>query len=386
MTSPRKTTRQKRSTGSPRGKLARKQAKRVAAGLIPADLENWLPFPVHGAVHLPALDVISYNLELRARGKFIGDMASRAAFSKRMDAWRAIARKRGKDPFGRTATAELSKKKLNRALQHGDADAAGIIQSAIDDFAHAFVEVIKRFRRHAWQHIDHIVVGGGFRDGRLGELAIGRAQSLLGEQGLPIELHPIRHHPDEAGLVGVVHLVPTWMLRGFQSMLAIDIGGSNIRCGLVKFKINGKGVIRNASVAYASQWHHRDDDASRRDIINELVDMLQSALAAARKQRVSVSPIVGIGCPGRIEIDGSITRGTQNLPGDWDGPKFHLPSVIGNRLGRIGEHRPVVIMHNDAVIQGLSALPVMRDAAQWGVLTIGTGLGNAAFAQPAKAE
>jgi predicted NBD/HSP70 family sugar kinase len=386
MTNPRKTIRQRQSAKSPRGKPARKQAKRVAAGLIPADLESWLPFPVHGAVHLPALDVVSYNLELRTRGKFIGDMASRTAFSERLDAWRAIARKRGKDPFGRTATAELSKKKLNRVLQRGDPHAAGIIQSAIDDFARAFVEVIRRFRRHAWQHIDHIVVGGGFRDGRLGELAIGRAQSLLREQGLPIELHPIRHHPDEAGLVGVVHLVPTWMLRGFESVLAIDIGGSTIRCGLVKYKINGKGDIRNASVGYASQWHHRDDDASRRDIINELVDMLRSALASARKQGARVSPIVGIGCPGRIEIDGSITRGAQNLPGNWEGSAFHLPSVIGNRLGRIGGQRPVVIMHNDAVIQGLSALPAMRDIAQWGVLTIGTGLGNAAFAQPAKAE
>lgn len=37
------------------------------------------------------------------------------------------------------------------------------------------------------------------------------------------------------------------------------------------------------------------------------------------------------------------------------------------------------VMHNDAVVQGLSEAPVMRKVKHWGVLTIGTGLGNARF-------
>ena len=36
-------------------------------------------------------------------------------------------------------------------------------------------------------------------------------------------------------------------------------------------------------------------------------------------------------------------------------------------------------MHNDAVVQGLSQVPFMQDVERWGVLTIGTGLGNARF-------
>jgi hypothetical protein len=39
----------------------------------------------------------------------------------------------------------------------------------------------------------------------------------------------------------------------------------------------------------------------------------------------------------------------------------------------------LVLMHNDAVVQGLSELPFMRDVKHWGVLTIGTGLGNVSF-------
>jgi hypothetical protein len=37
------------------------------------------------------------------------------------------------------------------------------------------------------------------------------------------------------------------------------------------------------------------------------------------------------------------------------------------------------VMHNDAVGQGLSEVPFMGDVAHWGVMTIGTGLGNARF-------
>jgi hypothetical protein len=38
-----------------------------------------------------------------------------------------------------------------------------------------------------------------------------------------------------------------------------------------------------------------------------------------------------------------------------------------------------VLMHNDGVVQGLSEVPFMQDVDRWGVLTIGTGLGNARF-------
>jgi hypothetical protein len=36
-------------------------------------------------------------------------------------------------------------------------------------------------------------------------------------------------------------------------------------------------------------------------------------------------------------------------------------------------------MHNDAVVQGLSEVPFMQDVRRWGILTIGTGLGNVRF-------
>jgi hypothetical protein len=71
--------------------------------------------------------------------------------------------------------------------------------------------------------------------------------------------------------------------------------------------------------------------------------------------------------------------GGQNLPGNWEGEGFNLAAELAGRLPRILDHEPVVILHNDAVVQGLSEVPGMTDVSHWGVLTIGTGLGNARF-------
>jgi predicted NBD/HSP70 family sugar kinase len=96
--------------------------------------------------------------------------------------------------------------------------------------------------------------------------------------------------------------------------------------------------------------------------------------------------VIGIGCPGRIEEDGSISRGAQNLPGNWESSSFNLPSEIRSHIPRIRDHETMVVMHNDAVVQGLSELPYLGKATRWGVLTIGTGLGNASFSMRRKAK
>jgi hypothetical protein len=89
--------------------------------------------------------------------------------------------------------------------------------------------------------------------------------------------------------------------------------------------------------------------------------------------------MIGIGCPGIIEEDGSIARGAQNLPGNWESSRFNLPKRLVEALPRIGDHDTLIVMHNDAVVQGLSELPNMQKRTRWGTLTIGTGLGNARF-------
>src|SRR5690606_36854471 len=118
---------------------------------------------------------------------------------------------------------------------------------------------------------------------------------------------------------------------------------------------------------------------TREAAIEELVDMLRRLVKVASKEGLSLAPLVGVACPGVIAKDGSIERGGQNLPGDWESSRFNLAERLREGLPRIGDHETHVIIHNDAVVQGLSEAPFMRDVERWGVLTIGTGLGNALF-------
>ena len=236
---------------------------------------------------------------------------------------------------------------------------------------------------------ERIAVGGGFSHGRVGELAIARAGVVLKQDDLAPDLVPIRNHPDEAGLIGAVHLAPSWIFGGHDAILAVDIGGTNIRAGVVlpggkKGGAKGPNLAR-ACVWKSDLWRHGDEKVKRDEAVARLVEMLEKAIRAAGREGLSLAPFVGIGCPGRIEEDGSIDRGSQNLPGNWESRGFSLPHCLREAIPAIGEHETVVVLHNDAVVQGLSEVPLMQDVERWGILTIGTGLGNARFTNRANA-
>jgi hypothetical protein len=258
---------------------------------------------------------------------------------------------------------------------------AGLIQGAIEDYAQEFAKVIRRFLKlKSWRDTERIAVGGGFRARRVGELAIGRAGVILKADGIDVDLVPIQHDPDEAGLLGAAHLVPAWMLKGHDAILAVDIGGTNIRAGVIELNLKRASDLSKAEVHKIELWRHADEKKmTREDAVERLVEMLKKLIGRADKDKVSLTPFIGIGCPGIIESDGSIDRGAQNLPGNWESSKFNLPASLVDAIPRIGEHDTAIVMHNDGVVQGLSEVPFMQDVKRWGVLTIGTGLGNARF-------
>ena len=80
----------------------------------------------------------------------------------------------------------------------------------------------------------------------------------------------------------------------------------------------------------------------------------------------------------------ALFEGAQNLPGKWEGSKFNLPASLVEAIPPIRGHDTAIVMHNDGVVQGLSEVPFMQDVKRWGVLTIGTGLGNARFTNRSK--
>jgi hypothetical protein len=334
----------------------------------------------HGATRLPSVDVDSFNIELKDDDGYLGDRASKGAFRKILDALREPLKKNGDDPLGNKSTESISKNTLDEALVGDDIGAAALVHGAIEEFAQELAYVTQRLlKTKAWAGTERIVVGGGFRQSRVGELAIARTDILLKAEGLKVDLVPIRFHPDEAGLIGCLHLAPSWIFEAHDSILAVDIGGTNIRCGVVETRWKKAPDLSKASIWKSELWRHADDEPTREGAVKRLVKMLKESIDAADAEGLKLAPFIGISCPGVINEDGSIEKGAQNLPGNWESSKFNLPASLVEAIPQIGEHDTAVLMHNDGVAQGLSEVPFMQDVERWGVLTVGTGLGNARF-------
>jgi predicted NBD/HSP70 family sugar kinase len=342
--------------------------------------DDQIQLPTHGAAVLPSVKVDSYNLEVSDEEGFVGDRASKAAFWAIVDRWRKTLQEVDEDPLGDKPSEDIGKKKLATLLNEGDPAAAGLVQSAVEEFAQQLAQVIRRFLRlKDWRDTECLIIGGGFRASRVGELAVGRAGLLLKAEGVAVDLELIHNDPDHAGLLGAAHLLPAWMLKGYDAILAVDVGGTNIRAGVVDLKLAKSSDLNKAEVVRSSLWRHSEETIKRDDAIEELVGMLEDLIDWSRKNKFALAPLIGIGCPGVIHEDGSIARGAQNLPGNWESSRFNLPASLREGIPKIEDHETIVVMHNDAVVQGLSELPYVKDRTHWGVLTIGTGLGNARF-------
>src|SRR6478672_5673563 len=334
----------------------------------------------HGAIRLPSVEVDSFNLELKDDDGFVGDRASKGAFRKILDDLRKPLKKNGDDPLGNQSAEAIGKSALDEALVGDDIHASALVHSAIEEFAQELAYVTQRFlKTKAWADTERIVVGGGFRQSRVGELSIARADIILKAEDFKVDLVPIRFHPDDAGLIGCLHLAPSWIFEAQDSILAVDIGGTNIRCGVVETRWKKATDLSKASVWKSDLWRHADDEPTREGAVKRLVKMLKGLIEAADTEGFKLAPFIGIGCPGVINEDGTIEKGAQNLPGNWESSKFNLPASLVEAIPQIGDHDTAVLMHNDGVVQGLSEVPFMQDVERWGVLTIGTGLGNARF-------
>ena len=335
---------------------------------------------------LASVRIESYSLELRDEDGFVGDQASQTAFRELLERWRKRKRRNGRDPLGKADSKDISKTELDLAV-HGKAasEATDVVHGAIEEFAVELVHVIRRYLRQGpWRVVQRIVIGGGFPGSGVGERGVLQAAAMLHNEGSTVELARLCHEVDDGGLIGWVHLAPPDLVAKHDAILAVDIGGTNVRCGIVKPRARRAGDLSHAKVVKRLKWRHADDKPSRKALVQGIAAQLHELVAYAKRKRIDLAPFVGIACPGLIREDGSISRGAQNLPGDWGSKDFHLPTAIARELGPIDGHMPDVRLHNDAVVQGLSELPFMQDVKRWGVLTIGTGLGNVSFTNRGK--
>jgi hypothetical protein len=184
-----------------------------------------------------------------------------------------------------------------------------MIQSAIEEFAQEFAAVIRRFTLEGMEGCRAHRRGRGVcARAAIGELAIGRTSVALKAKGHAVELRPIRHHSRRRRPYGSIHRVPSWMLAGHDAILAVDMGGSNIRAGIVEFHRKKNGTLSDASVHRFELWRHRDDAAKREDAVTKLIGFLLELVKRAAKDELTLAPFIGIGGPLVIRADGSIER------------------------------------------------------------------------------
>ena len=340
-----------------------------------------VPKALHGADELPTVTVDKINLKIRDGDGFLGDRANSRAFVDILDDARKRMRKHGPDPLGKRKTRKIKRRELDRMPLKGDVATIGLVFTAVEEFAQQLALVTRRFLKDkTWRGTQRVAVGGGMRDSRVGEWAIGRASALLKLEGISVDLIAIDKDPDEAGMIGCAYLWPPEAIAGHRAMLAVDIGGSNIRAGILKMSRKREPYPKKIKVSRMELWRHADHrDIGREQLIEKLVRMLIRLIEHAEDADLDLAPFIGVGCPGTVESDGRISDGAQNLPGSWESKTFNLPERLAREIPDILGYGTEVRMHNDAVVQGLSQLPRMRDVKHWAVLTIGTGLGNARF-------
>ena len=255
------------------------------------------------------------------------------------------------------------------------------MQGAIEDFAQELALVTRRFLKlKAWQETERIVIGGGFRASRVGELAIGRAAVILKADKIKVDIAMIRNDPDEAGLIGAAHLAPAWMFKAHDAILAVDIGGTNIRAGVVRLNLKKARDLSKAEVWKFELWRHGDEKLKREDAVERpdrharAADQPRREGRSARWRRSSASA-----APARSSRTARSTAARRTCRATGKARHFNLPAALFKAIPKIGEDETAIVMHNDAVVQGLSEVPFKQDVEHWGVFTIGTGLGNARF-------
>ena len=105
------------------------------------------------------------------------------------------------------------------------------------------------------------------------------------------------------------------VLRSFEeynAFLAFDIGSSNVRCGIVKSKLDSEGMVAKAKARLVDVWRH-GDKKGRETHHRAHGGPLRDLEKCAGKFGFRLAPSVCAGCPGIIGQDGVIHRETQNL-------------------------------------------------------------------------
>ncbi|MGY3117238.1 hypothetical protein ACVWXQ_001173 [Bradyrhizobium sp. S3.14.4] len=100
--------------------------------------------------------------------------------------------------------------------------------------------------------------------------------------------------------------------------------------------------------------------------------------AARKKTPKTLAPSSASPVPASSRRTGRSRRAPE-LRDNWESSKFNCRQAWLRPSRRSARTTRRFVMHTDDVVQRLSEMPFIQDVKWWGVLTIGTGLGNARF-------
>lgn len=250
------------------------------------------------------------------------------------------------------------------------------IESALRRMGRNLGLVIKRILSWKyWKRTERIYLGGGVSEGKIGDILLEEAKNFItAETSLSVELRKIHYPPAVAGLIGVTYFIPTKHRR--KATITVDLGGGNLRTGLILPPTEDE----NAGVLYSNFLNWQKLGLSRDSLADLISSEIIDCLKVSRKTKTKISKYIGVGFPALVDEEGYVVGKDRNLPGNWTDPQFHLPSIINSKIEEETDFGGFKFMiKNDAVCQGLSEIPFVHGVREWGILTIGTGLGNARF-------
>ena len=162
---------------------------------------------------------------------------------------------------------------------------------------------------------------------------------------------PIRQHPDDAGLVGALHLAPSWIFEGHDTILAVDIGGTNIRCGVVETRRKNSPDLSKASVWKSELWRHADDEPSREEAVEASRQAAQGPDRESGQAGIQACAVHRHRLSGVIKSDGSIEKGAE-LARQLGEQRAQSAGKSSRSYSPDRGARTAIVMHNDGVCRG----------------------------------
>ncbi len=151
-----------------------------------------------------------------------------------------------------------------------------------------------------------------------------------------------------------------------RAAIGIDIGGTNIKLGLVDEK--GKVLLRGTFLTKYIRNNSSSRPYTRSEFLSKLVTHVEILRIEARTRKLTLAG-VGIGAPGPINVERGFVYFFPNIPGWINTP---LKSILESKL------KMPVFVDNDANAMALGEFyfGAGRGAKSMIALTLGTGVGG----------